>query len=102
MPKVCHIVGGVLGALLGIPFSSSRQRIAMLKMVMGYKQVKARLIGSELVFGWEQEGELRTSMKAVLAQRFGLSEEEQEYALNQFKRDLAARERYLIAGEPAQ
>jgi hypothetical protein len=93
---------GAFGALLGIPFSSSRQRIAMFKMVMGYKQVKARLIGSELVFGWEQEGELRTSMKAVLEQRFGLSEEEQEYSLNHFKRDLAARERQLISGEPTQ
>ncbi len=93
---------GAFGALLGIPFSSSRQRIAMLKMAMGYKQVKARLIGSELVFGWEQEGELRTSMKVVLEQRFGLSEAEQEEALNQFKRDLAARERQLIAGEPTE
>ncbi len=71
-------------------------------MVMGYKQVEARLIGSELVFGWEQEGELRTSVKAVLEQRFGLSEEEQEYYLTHFKRDLAAREKHLITGEPTQ
>ena len=93
---------GAFGALVGIPLSPRRQRIALLTMVMGYKQVEARLIGSELVFGWEQEGELRTSVKAVLEQRFGLSEEEQEYYLNHFKRDLAAREKHLITGEPTQ
>jgi hypothetical protein len=87
---------GAFGALLGIPLSPRRQRIAMLNMVMGYKKVKACPIGSALEYLWEQEGEQRTSMKAVLEQRFGLSEEEQEDALNNFKQDLAARERYLV------
>jgi hypothetical protein len=41
-------------------------------------QKKKRKQYSVLVFGWEQEGELRTSVKAVLEQRFGLLEEEQE------------------------
>ncbi len=93
---------GAFGALLGIPLSPRRQRIAMLKMVMGYKKVKACPIGSALEYLWEQEGEQRTSMKAVLEQRFGLSEEEQEDTLNNFKQDLAARERYLVAGKPTQ
>ncbi len=93
---------GAFGALLEIPLSPSRQRIAILKMVMGYKKVKARLVASALEYPWEQEGEQRTSMKAVLEQRFGLSEEEQEYYLNHFKQDLAARERHLISGEPTQ
>lgn len=93
---------GAFGALLGIPLSPRRQRIALLTMVMGYKQVKGHLIGSELVFGWEQLGELRSAMKAVLEQRFGLSEEEQEEALNQFKQELADRERQLIAGHPTE
>jgi hypothetical protein len=39
-------------------------------------------------------------MKAVLEQRFGLLEEEQDEALNQFKRDLTERESSLIQGEP--
>lgn len=93
---------GAFGALLGIPFSSSHQRIAMLKMVIGYKQVKAHLVAGALEYPWEQEGELRNSIKAVLEQRFGLSEKEQEDALNHFKQDLAARERQLISGEPTQ
>jgi hypothetical protein len=93
---------GAFGALLGIPLSPRRQRIAMLHMVIGYKRVKARLVASAFEYPWEQEGEQRTSMKAVLEQRFGLSEEEQEYYLNHFKQDLAARERHLISGEPIQ
>ena len=91
---------GAFGALTGIPLSPRRQRIAILKMAIGYKQVEAHLIASELEYGWEQEGELRTSVKAVLAQRFGLSEEEQEYYLDTYKRDLDAREKGSPSDEP--
>lgn len=99
--SLCYALGrkGAFGALVGIPLSPVRQRIALLQMVIGYKQVKARLFGAELAFDWEHEGELRTSMKAVLEQRFGLGEEEQEFYLNHYKRDRAARERQLISGE---
>ena len=92
---LCYALGnrGAFGALLGIPLSPRRQRIAILKVVMGYKQIKAHLVASELIFGWEQVGELRTSVKAVLGQRFGFSEEEQENYLNTYKRDLRAREK---------
>ncbi len=95
---LCYALGrrGVFGALIGIPLSPRRQRIAMVNMVRGYKQVDARLLGSELAFGWEQESELRTSVKAVLAQYFGLSEEEQNAYLDNYSWDLSERERALI------
>ena len=93
---------GAFGALTGIPLSPPRQRIAILKMAIGYRQIEAHLIAGELEYGWEQEGELRTSVKAVLAQRFGLSEEEQEYSLDHFKRDLDAREKDSPSDEPIQ
>lgn len=86
---------GAFGALMGISISQLRQRIAILKMVSGYKQLKAHLVGNELIVGWEQEGELRTSVKAVLEQRFGLTEKEQENYLNSYKRDLHTREKNL-------
>ena len=91
---------GAFGALTGIPLSPRHQRIAIVKMAIGYKQVEAHLIAGELEYGWEQEGELRTSVKAVLAQRFGLSEGEQEYYLDTYKRDLDAREKGSTSDEP--
>jgi len=94
---------GAFGALLGIPLSPHRQRIALLKMAMGYKQVEGRLVAGELEYGWEYEGPLRASMRAILrailAERFGLSHEEQKYYLDNYKRDLHAREKLMIADE---
>lgn len=90
---------GAFGALIGIPLSPHRQRIAILKMAMGYKQVEGRLVAGELEYGWEYEGPLRVSMKAILAERFGLSQEEQEYYLDNYKRDLHVREKLMIADE---
>jgi hypothetical protein len=80
---------------VGISISQLRQRIAILQMVIGYTQLKPHLVGSELIVGWEEEGELRASVKAVLEQRFGLTEEEQENYLNSYKRDLRSREKSL-------
>jgi len=90
---------GAFGALLGIPLAPRRQRIALLEMAMGYKQIEGRLVASEVEYGWEYEGPLRASMKAILAERFGLSHEEQEYYLDNYKRDLYAREKLMPADE---
>lgn len=100
--KLSYALGrkGAFGALIGLPLSPCRQRIAMIKMVIGYKQVLLHTIDNRLVYSWEQNEELKTTMKAVLEQRFGLSKEEQEEALNQFKQDIADRESSLIRGEP--
>ena len=88
---------GAFGALMGIPISPLRQRIAMLKMIIGYKRVEIRRGASELVFGWEENGELKSSMKAMLEQYFGLSEEEQNDYLNNHNRDLRKRGQSLTS-----
>lgn len=83
---------GAFGALMDIPLSLPRQRIAILQMVMGYLQIEMPLIAGNLDVGWEQEGKLRSALKSVLEQRFGLSEEEQNEYLNNYIRDLHDRD----------
>ena len=78
---------GAFGALVGIPFSPRRRRLAIVRMVYGYCQGWEYITDQSDFWSWMKHPELRKVMMKTMGQYYALSEEEQQQYLDGYKQD---------------